>query len=90
MSKEQITCRTHCIYWNRDDRDCELYGENHPCPRKCPDFFNLIIEENKKLRKQLKIATEDLYVICNNPSPEFNRIIYARNSLAKIRGVKTR
>lgn len=88
MSKERITCKKYCIKWNDIDRDCEIYGEHHPCPRNCPEFFNYVFEENKKLRKQLKIATEDLFVICNNPSPTFNRVLYARNSLAAIRKVK--
>ena len=36
MSKERITCKRYCIEWNDIDKDCELFGENHPCPRKCP------------------------------------------------------
>lgn len=47
MTKERITCRTHCIYWNSIDRDCEIYGENHPCPRKCAIYKNgQVIEDN--------------------------------------------
>lgn len=42
-TKERITCRTHCPCWNSIDKDCELFGENHPTPKKCPHFIN----ENK-------------------------------------------
>ena len=30
------------------------------------------------LENQLKIAMNGLFEICNNPSPDFNRIFYAR------------
>ena len=30
------------------------------------------------LENQLKIAMNGLFEICNNPSPDFNRILYAR------------
>ena len=36
------------------------------------------IEKCEKLEKQLKIAMNGLFEICNNPSPDFNRILYAR------------
>lgn len=36
--KKRITCKSHCIYWNDIDKDCELMGDNHPCPRKCPVY----------------------------------------------------
>ena len=42
-TKERIMCRTHCPCWNSIDKDCELFGENHPTPKKCPHFIN----ENK-------------------------------------------
>lgn len=48
MSEEKKTCRTHCIYWNSIDKDCEIYGEQHVPPRKCAIYKNgLIIEDNK-------------------------------------------
>ena len=31
-------CKTHCIVWNNIDKDCEIYGEHHPCPRRCPYY----------------------------------------------------
>lgn len=36
--KERIMCKTHCIVWNDIDKDCEIYGEHHPCPRRCPYY----------------------------------------------------
>jgi len=47
MTKERITCREYCNKWNDIDKDCEIYGEHHPCPRKCTIYKNgLIIEDN--------------------------------------------
>ena len=40
QKKERISCRTHCIYWNSIDKDCELYGENHPRPRNCMAYLD--------------------------------------------------
>jgi len=39
---ERITCKSYCNCWNDTDKDCELYGEHHPCPRKCPHFMDKI------------------------------------------------
>ena len=36
--KKRITCKTYCPVWNDYDRDCEIYGENHPSPRQCEHF----------------------------------------------------
>jgi hypothetical protein len=51
MSKERITCRTHCIYWNRDDKDCET--------------VNKLLDEKKDLKHrnenlQLALKTYEL------------------------------
>ena len=40
MSQERITCKEYCECWNDVDKDCELYGEHHPCPRKCQHFIS--------------------------------------------------
>jgi hypothetical protein len=37
------------------------------------------------LKQQLKVATEDLYVIANNANPDFNRMEYAKKSLKVIK-----
>ena len=42
-------------------------------------------KENAKLKQQLAIAVEDLYVIANNANPDFNRMEYAEKSLQKIK-----
>ena len=37
------------------------------------------------LENQLKIAMNGLFDICNNPSPDFNRILYAREIWHKVK-----
>ena len=37
------------------------------------------------LENQLKIAMNGLFEICNNPSPDFNRILYARDIWHKVK-----
>lgn len=37
------------------------------------------------LENQLKIAMNGLFEICNNPSPDFNRILYAREIWHKVK-----
>lgn len=49
MTKERITCREYCNKWNDIDRDCEIYGEHHPCPRKCPFYKNGLHKESTVL-----------------------------------------
>lgn len=36
--KGRLSCKSHCFLWNSIDKDCEAFGDNHPCPRKCPIF----------------------------------------------------
>ena len=40
MGKERICCKELCMHWNSDDEECELFGENHSCPRECTAFIN--------------------------------------------------
>jgi len=37
------------------------------------------------LENQLKMAMNGLFEICNNPSPDFNRILYAREVWHKVK-----
>ena len=55
MSKERIMCKTHCIQWNEQDKDCDLYGENHPCPKKCPFWLQA---QTIKLPKEQNLKNE--------------------------------
>ena len=48
---ERITCKRYCLCWNDIDGDCELFGENHPFPRKCPHYM---AEINKKFAHNVK------------------------------------
>lgn len=61
MSKERIMCKTHCVYWNREDKDCELYGENHPRPRQCLNYWKSII----KVGKIYKQGNGKIFVVSN-------------------------
>lgn len=40
------------------------------------------------LKQQLKVATEDLYVIASNANPDFNRMEYAEKSLKVIKDLE--
>lgn len=59
MSKERITCRTHCPTWNSVDKDCEIYGIYHPTPRKCPYF----LMNNSEYREKFKIVSD--FIVSN-------------------------
>lgn len=62
MRKETLTCRTHCIYWNNIDKDCELYGENHPHPTNCISFWLQKI----KVGRIFKQKNGEVFVISNS------------------------
>ena len=38
MRTKKYKCRDRCAVWNREDKDCEIYGETHPVPLQCPYF----------------------------------------------------
>lgn len=55
------------------------------------NYENLVKEKNeeiKKLQTQLKMAMNGLFEICNNPSPDFNGISYAREVWHKVKEFK--
>lgn len=62
MRKETLTCRTHCIYWNSIDKDCELYGENHLRPTNCISFWL----EKIKIGRIFKQKNGEVFVISNS------------------------
>lgn len=51
MRKQRARCSTHCGTWNREDRDCEIYGEYHCPPSKCMYF---LAQEVAKRNKEIK------------------------------------
>lgn len=51
MRKERARCSTHCGTWNREDRDCEIYGEQHPSPARCRYFLECELERRNKETK---------------------------------------
>lgn len=53
--KKRIHCRHYCYLWDTNDRDCEIYGENHPRLMQCPYFrkeynslYNELLEKHKQ------------------------------------------
>lgn len=44
--------------------------------------------ELEKAKKQLSMALNGLFEICNNPDPDFNRILYAREVWHKVKELK--
>lgn len=55
-------CSNTCPTWNRDDRDCEIYGSTHPKIWQCP--YEFIDWKNRKMKEQEKeklITNEELY-----------------------------
>ena len=45
-------------------------------------------KELEKTKQQLEVALNGLFEICNNPSPDFNRILYAREVWHKVKELK--
>lgn len=55
MRKQQARCDRYCGTWNREDRDCEIYGEYHPSPARCWYFLEIELEKrNKEIEKNDK------------------------------------
>lgn len=53
MRKERARCSTHCGTWNREDRDCEIYGEYHRTPSKCRYFLETELAiRNKEIKEK--------------------------------------
>lgn len=53
MRRERARCSTHCGTWNKEDKDCEIYGEQHCPPSKCRYFLATeLARRNKELEKQ--------------------------------------
>ncbi|MDE5581817.1 MAG: hypothetical protein K2I95_10420 [Treponemataceae bacterium] len=39
MARNRARCSKYCSKWNSEDRDCEIYGDNHPSPSRCQVFL---------------------------------------------------
>lgn len=52
MKKQKARCCTHCGTWNREDRDCEIYGEHHPSPARCSYFLQCELERINRQKKE--------------------------------------
>lgn len=48
MRKQKARCDRYCGTWNSEDRDCEIYGEQHPSPARCRYFLKCELERRNK------------------------------------------
>lgn len=39
LKQKKARCSQYCSCWDSEDRDCEIYGENHRPPSKCQWFL---------------------------------------------------
>lgn len=39
LKEKRRQCRQVCATWNCEDRDCEIYGSQHPSPSTCTYFL---------------------------------------------------
>lgn len=51
MRKQKARCDRYCGTWNSEDRDCEIYGEQHPSPARCRYFLECELERRNKETK---------------------------------------
>ena len=47
LRRKRARCSRYCATWNREDKDCEIYGEHHPAPSCCPFFLQSALAEAK-------------------------------------------
>lgn len=52
--KLRARCSQYCSVWNCEDRDCEIYGENHPAPSRCLVFLKQELELSEKAKEAEK------------------------------------
>ena len=53
--RKPCRCSELCPTWNRDDRDCEIYGWNHPAPSHCPYYAKYEEEEKKRNAQEQRV-----------------------------------
>ena len=46
--KLRARCSSYCPTWNSEDKDCEIFGWNHPSPSKCPHFLQSELADEEK------------------------------------------
>jgi hypothetical protein len=51
LRQQRARCVTHCATWNREDRDCEIYGSYHPSPARCRYFLECELE--RRIEKKI-------------------------------------
>lgn len=52
MRKQKARCNLYCGTWNSEDRDCEIYGDQHPSPARCRYFLERELESRNKEIKE--------------------------------------
>lgn len=47
LRKQEARCDRYCGTWNSEDKDCEIYGEQHPSPARCKFFLEGELERRQ-------------------------------------------
>lgn len=50
LRQERARCDRFCATWNTQDKDCEIYGMNHPSPANCYYYIRKELELRIKKR----------------------------------------
>ena len=50
--KLRARCDRYCGTWNCEDRDCEIYSENHPSPSRCLVFLKQELKLMEKANEE--------------------------------------
>ena len=54
MRKNRARCTQYCSVWNSEDRDCEIYGEQHCPPSRCLFFLKQELATREEKQKEIK------------------------------------
>ena len=46
--KLKARCNQYCSVWNSEDKDCEIYGSQHPSPSRCLIFLERELSSQPK------------------------------------------
>ena len=50
--KLRARCSQYCCVWNSEDRDCEIYGSQHPSPSRCLVFLKQELKLSEKAKEE--------------------------------------
>ena len=54
MRKQKARCDRYCGTWNSEDKDCEIYGEQHPSPARCLFFLKQELAIRKEKQREIE------------------------------------